>query len=262
MRGLSSSRRTAELSSYLIGSRRITSWTLQVGSLEIHLVAHPNASRNVGFSYNTLYFINSYGSIVSYDLDNLITINAQQQEEFGVATQREGSCVDFTIYNNNRLFVITEQSFLEEVSRNTVIQRINLINLLVPPQTQDSLIFTAICSSKNFITLAGYWITSKTIIFAVFDYTFKLLDYYNQITPSSHVHNIKPVIKRQMTFILSASRYDTVSLLFIPQNKILILEENKYVTDGPIDGLCILGDSEALIYEGKYTSSMKMLRIM
>ena len=226
--------------------------------LGLTLVSYPNSSRNVGFSYNTLYFINSKGSIVSYDLDQLSRYNPEVEALPSGFLERSGKNLDFTIFNN-RLFAVTENLLVEEVLRDRVRQRGSLAPFI--PEGERATV-TCISSCKSYIIAAAYLPDKSRVFYSIMNYQLKVVDSHLSAEKSSHIHCLRPIIKKQMTFVIAACRFKFVNLLYIPNDKIIVLELNKQLNSGPLDGVCILGDSEALVYEGKHSTFLRILRII
>ena len=226
--------------------------------LDLTLVSYPNSSRNVGFSYNTLYFINAKGSIVSYDLDQLSRYDPEVELPPSGIIERSGKNLDFTIFNN-RLFVVTKNLLIEEVLRDRVRQRGSLVPFI--PEGARATV-TSISSCKSYIIVAAYLQDKSKVCYQIMNYHLKVVDSLTSGEKSSHIHCLRPIIKKQMTFVIAACRFKYVNLLYIPNDKIIILELNKQLNNGPLDGLCILGDSEALVYEGKHSTFLRILRIV
>jgi len=207
-----------------------------------------NSSRNVGFSYNTLYYISAEGPLVSYDLEHLFqeeSISDMPVE--GYAEKLKGG-IDFTIYNN-RLFVLSPGLILEETIRNCASQSVDLKPYLHGDNYSSSPEMTALAATKTLIIGAAFDATSRTISYCLMTHSLEVLHVLiSSASQATHVHLLKPLIRRHYTFIVCSHLQHSVSLLFIPDKEILELVPAKRLFEGQIAGMCVLSDSEVLLY--------------
>lgn len=222
-----------------------------------------SVSKGASLAESHLVYINNKDELVSFSLAGLSepdTIAGQQSFKVDRYIRFEGAVVDFCYAGKKKhLFVLTSDGSVHKLKFNA--NKVNYppaksLNLIEQADTAKprSTHFTSIVSGRDELVLTGFNPSTSSQEFLLLSQDLTLLDKVIVGDQISHIHCLRQVIRHQISYYVASSRNSNLHIFKVENDSLIACNLDVRVTDGPIDGLCILNEDEIIVYSGDVDS--------
>lgn len=218
---------------------------------------YPTTGRGLCIGNNKLFFVHLNGSVVSLDLMPYSQAKIPNFQKEQAVMIHSGPVIDLS-FTRKYLLLLGENGTLDKVFpseknagvliKKTREVQIDLfsMNFGFPKDTE----FTTVASSIFEIIVTSFSASSSTVTIHRLTNELIPVDGVELTDQLTHVHSLKLLIRNKTSYYVAVSRVKFIHLLAVGPKGLALLQGNFTVTNGPLDGLCVINEDEILVFEG------------